>query len=339
MLFKVDSAQGDYLSAINHFRQHKAVNDSIFNETKSKQIAKLEVEYQAKENQQNIALLTKQSKLQQSELNREQTTRNSMIAGSILLAGLLGVSYNRYRLKQRSNQRLEAKQVEINQKNQSLEQVLTEKEGLLSEKEWMLKEIHHRVKNNLQVISSMLNAQSDFLSDPTALAAIRESQNRVHAMALIHQKLYQSHTLALVNMAQYIQDIVEYLIDSFDRQQSVRSTINVSPLELEVTLATPLGLIINEAVTNSLKYAFPDNRSGTISIGLNPIDNQTYQLTITDDGIGLPAGFDMTQSKTLGLTMIRGLSSQIGGQLRINQQAGVNISLQFSITKKPTKSA
>ncbi|WP_317198243.1 sensor histidine kinase, partial [Hymenobacter terricola] len=128
---------------------------------------------------------------------------------------LLGVSYSRYRVKQRSTALLEIQQREINQQNQALEQVLGEKDellgekdGLLEEKEWMLKEIHHRVKNNLQIISSLLSRQSHYLRDAPALAAIRESQNRVQAMALIHQKLYQSDSLARVNMQDYTREIV-----------------------------------------------------------------------------------------------------------------------------------
>ncbi|GAB3023775.1 histidine kinase dimerization/phosphoacceptor domain -containing protein [Spirosoma pulveris] len=342
MLFKVDSAQGNYLSAINHFRRYKSLNDSLFNETKSRQIASLQIQYDTQKKEQNIALLTKQSRLQQSELKHAQTTRNGIIAGAILLAGLLGVSYNRYRLKQRSNQLLEAKQIEINQKNHSLEKVLDEKEELLAEKEWMLKEIHHRVKNNLQVISSLLNAQSDFLHDSTALAAIRESQNRVHAMALIHQKLYQSSNMAQVDMADYIRDIVDYLIDSFDRQDSIRGNVAVSVVALDVTLATPLGLIINEAVTNSLKYAFPPgayppHSPGTLTVSLTPVDQLSYLLTINDDGIGFPDGYDVDESNTLGLTMIKGLSRQISGQLRIDGHDGVQISLQFGIVKKTAR--
>ena len=342
LLFKVDSAQGNYLSAIDHFRQHKALNDSLFSETKSRQIATLQIQYDTHKKEQNISLLTKQSKLQQIELEHEKTTRNGIIVGTILLAGLLGVSYNQYRLKRRSNQLLEAKQIEINQKNQSLEQVLGEKEELLTEKEWMLKEIHHRVKNNLQVITSLLNAQSDFLHDSTALAAIRESQNRVHAMALIHQKLYQSDNLARVSMPDYIDEIVAHLLESFSHQDLVREVITVAPIQLDVNLATPIGLIINEAVTNSLKYAFPhqepsNNDPATIQVSLQPVDEQLYRLTISDNGIGMPAGLDYERSNTLGLTMIRGLSRQIGGQLLISQDEGVHICLEFDTVKKANR--
>ncbi|AKD56248.1 histidine kinase dimerization/phosphoacceptor domain -containing protein [Spirosoma radiotolerans] len=328
LLYKVDSATGNYISAITHFRLHKALNDSIFNEAKSKQIASLQIQYDTQKKEHDIALLTKQSKLQQSELKQEKTTRNAIIAGSLLLVCLLGVSYNRYQFKQHSNRLLQAQQEEINQKNQSLSQ-------LVDEKEWMLREIHHRVKNNLQVITSMLNAQSGFLHDSTALTAVRESQNRVHAMAIIHQKLYQSDNLSQVNMQEYIHEIVDHLIESFDPQVHVQEKLDVANIQLDVTLATPLGLIINEAVTNSLKYAFPNQQTGSLVVGLKPIDSQSYLLTIVDDGVGLPAGFTIERSHTLGLTMIQGLSKQIGGILSIRQDGGVQISLQFNLTKKP----
>lgn len=342
LLFKVDSAQGNYMEAIRHFRRHKALNDSLFNETKSRQITSLQIKYDTRQKEQDIVLLRKQSKLQQIELAHEKATRNGIIVSAVLLAGLLGVSYNRYRLKQRSNQLLQARQREIDQKNNSLEQVLGEKESLLVEKEWMLKEIHHRVKNNLQVITSLLNAQSDSLHDSTALTAIKESQNRVQAMALIHQKLYQSDTLDQVNMAEFIEELVDYLKESFSPPASIQIVLDVAPLPLGVNLATPIGLIINEALTNSLKYAFPEKDgspacSGTIRIVLRPVTEDRCQLVITDDGVGMPTGLNPANSDTLGLTMIRGLSQQIGGTLQICQDDGVQIQLEFSRLPKLTR--
>ncbi|QKZ13849.1 histidine kinase dimerization/phosphoacceptor domain -containing protein [Spirosoma sp. KUDC1026] len=339
MLFKVDSAQGSYLSAIDHLRHYKTFNDSLFNEARSKQLTQLQIQYDTRAKEQNIALLTKQSELQQSALKRAETTRNAILIGALLLAGLLGVSYNRYRLKQRSNQLLEAKQREIDQKNQSLEHMVVEKEELLEEKEWMLKEIHHRVKNNLQIISSLLSAQSDYLHDTTALAAIRESQNRVQAMALIHQRLYQSDHLARVSMVDYVSEVVDYLLESFSHQPAVQTVLDVFPVQLDVNLATPIGLIINEAVTNSLKYAFPEARTlqpRIIWVSLQPLDEETCRLLIEDNGVGLPTGFNPAQSTTLGLTMIQGLSHQIGGRLQIrsHQESGVCIQLDFDQHRK-----
>jgi two-component sensor histidine kinase len=324
LLFKVDSAQGQFPGAIAHYQQYKLLNDSLFNEKKNKQLASLQIQYDTRKKEQNIALLTKQAQAQQARIRQREWQRNAMVIGALLLTTLLGLSYNRYRLKQRSNRLLEAQQAEINRQNASLQHLLTEKD-------WMLKEIHHRVKNNLEVISSLLETQLDYLRDPSALIALREGQNRVHAMALIHQKLYQSHSLSVVDMAAYIREIAEHLVESFDCQDTVHLHLNVAPIELDITLATPLGLIINEALTNALKYAWPRPQPGNIRIGLTEVDARHLQLVIEDDGAGFPAGFDMEDGRTMGLTIMRGLSGQLDGRLRITQTPGVRVSLEFEV--------
>jgi two-component sensor histidine kinase len=324
LLFRVDSAQAQFPSAIAHYQRYKVLTDSVFNERKTKQLASLEIQYDTKKKEQNIALLTKQTQMQQASLREREFQRNVLLGGAVLLALLLCMGYSRYRLKQRSNQLLEAQQAEINRQNASLQHLLTEKD-------WMLKEIHHRVKNNLEVISSLLETQSDYLRDPSALIALREGQNRVHAMGLIHQKLYQSHSLSVVDMAAYIREIAEHLVESFDCQDTVQLHLNVVPIELEVTLATPLGLIINEALTNALKYAWPRPQPGNIRIGLMEMAAQHLQLVIEDDGAGFPAGFDMEDGRTMGLTIMRGLSGQLDGRLRIIQTPGVRVSLEFEV--------
>jgi two-component sensor histidine kinase len=338
LLFKVDSAQGKLMAAIGHYQRYKLLNDSMFNVNKAKQLANLEIQYDTRKKEQNIALLTKQTLLQQASLRQREWQRNALLGGAILLILLLGLGYNRYRLKQRAARLLEAQQQEINGKNASLELLVGEKQDLLEEKDWMLKEIHHRVKNNLQVISSLLNTQADYLRDPAALAALRESQNRVQAMALVHQKLYQSESVALVNMPEYIQEITERLLESFDCLDTVRERLDIAPLELDVVLATPLGLIINEAVTNALKHAFPQHRAGTLTIGLHALGAQRYELLIADDGVGLPPAFDLGHSHSLGLTMVKGLSKQIDGVLHIGQgETGVQLTLQFEVARKQVR--
>ncbi|UFH52188.1 histidine kinase dimerization/phosphoacceptor domain -containing protein [Spirosoma sp. KNUC1025] len=318
--FRLDSIQTHYFSAIQHYQRYKVLQDSLLNTTKSRQIAQLEIEFESEKkdqnlklSQQNIQSLTRQSLLQQNQLQQAHTIRNGIIAGTIMLILLLGLSYNRYHLKQRSNKLLEAKQREINHQNESLQKAVHDQEHLLREREWMLREIHHRVKNNLQIITSLLHSQSTYLKDQAALAAIRESQNRVHAMALIHQKLYQSNRLSSIPMAEYINEIVEYLMGTFDLHASIKKQIDVAPVDLDVTLAVPLGLIINEAITNTLKYAFPVGRSGLINIELKRLDYQSYWLLISDDGIGLPTDLNPNRSRTLGMSLIRGLSKQLGG--------------------------
>jgi two-component sensor histidine kinase len=345
LLFKADSAQGRFPAAIAHYQRYQLLTDSVFNERKSKQLATLEIQYDTRRKEQNINLLTKQAQLQQTRLRQREWQRNTLLGGAALLALLLGLGYNRYRLKQRSNQLLEAQQLEINQKNASLELLVGEKQGLLDEKEellvekdWMLKEIHHRVKNNLQVVSSLLNTQADYLRDPVALSALRESQNRVQAMALVHQKLYQSDSVALVNMQEYIQEITERLLESFDCLDTVCEHLDVAPVELNVAIATPLGLILNEAITNTLKHAFPTHQKGTLRVSLQPVEMQEYALSIADNGVGLPADFDAARTQSLGLTMIKGLCKQLNGTLHIaSTEPGVLLTLRFKVPQKQVR--
>ncbi|MBD0255833.1 MAG: ATP-binding protein, partial [Cytophagales bacterium] len=334
--FRLDSTLHHYASAIGHYQRYVSLRDSLLTESKNSQIAQLQVQYESEKKdrdlklkEKNIQLLTQQGKLQRQKLAQAQMVRNGTIAGAVMLVLLLGLGYNRYRLKQQSNQLLEAKQVEINQKNRSLEQVVQEKETLLLEKEWMLKEIHHRVRNNLQIVISLLNSQAADLADDTALSTIKESQHRVQAMALIHQKLYQTERIARVEMASYIHDLVVYLRDSYHPPGPVRFNLAVQPVELDVTQAVPLGLIINEAITNALKYAFPGDRAGTISLRLEAAADQAYELEITDDGVGLPAGYEPARSRSLGMTLMHGLSEQLEGILRITGAPGVAIRLVF----------
>jgi two-component sensor histidine kinase len=334
--FQLDSALRNYSSAIKHYQQYVALRDSLFTESTNNQIAQLQVQYESEKKDQHLKLkeksirvLQEHGKLQQQQLRQAQMIRNGMIAGAIMLVLLLGLGYNRYRLKQQGNQLLEAKQAEIYQKNHLLEQLLQEKEGLLHEKEWMLKEIHHRVRNNLQIVISLLNSQAANLVDDAALSTLKESQHRVQAMALIHQKLYQSERVAHVEMASYINDLVACLRDSYQRSGSVQFNLSVEPLELDVTLAVPLGLIINEALTNALKYAFPEERAGTINLHLHRQADASYELIVSDNGAGLPPACDPARRRSLGMTLLHGLSEQLEGTLCIAGSPGVTIRLVF----------
>jgi two-component sensor histidine kinase len=221
----------------------------------------------------------------------------------------------------------------LNEKDSLLEQkdtLLWEKDQLLTEKEWLLKEIHHRVKNNLQVVMSLLSSQAASLHDKAALSAIQESQHRVQAMALIHQKLYQSEGVARIPMQDYIEEVVAYLRDSYNLSPLVRFCLSVNPVQLDVTLAVPLGLIINEAITNAFKYAFPGGRPGTISLSLHRRPGTGYELVISDDGVGLPAGYDPSRGRSLGMTLMHGFSEQLGGTLSIRSRGGLSINLVFA---------
>jgi two-component sensor histidine kinase len=344
MLFKIDSAQTHYLAAIAHHQRYKALNDSIFSEAKNKQLVSLEIQYDTHKKEQSIALLTKQTHLQQARIEQREWQRNAVVVGAVLLTLLLGVSYNRYRFKQRSNRLLEVKQAEIEGKNNSLEQVLGEKEGLLrdkdtllEEKEWLLKEVHHRVKNNLQLIISLLQSQRKYLHDDAAVQAIEQSQHRVRAMALIHQKLYGSEDVSHIDMPAYIQEVVEHLSEGFDPDEQVNFHFRLAPLALDIAQAVPLGLIVNEAITNALKYAFPPGsrpvgHRGTVEVSLTHEAAGRCLLVVADDGVGLPPDLDLCRSNSMGANIMRGLSKQLGGTLQVDSHRGVTVSVPFTLS-------
>jgi two-component sensor histidine kinase len=392
MLYKIDSANQQYPSALEHFRLYKQQTDSLFNTTRSRQIAELQIKYdmegkdkdlllkdqaiQLKEKdielltkqkllqqslaeqqtkdvmlkQQSIDLLTQQAslqqvttekqehelvlkendlklqrenigllrnrdQLQQAQLKQAATNRKITYAGIVLLVIIVGLLYNQYRLKQRNNR-------EISRKNDELQ-------GLLEEKEWLLKEVHHRVKNNLQVVLSLLESQSAFLKDE-ALLAINDSQHRVQAMSLIHQKLYQSDNITTIDMDVYIPELVQYLKDSFNLRQAILFRLEVDPVQLDVAQAIPLGLILNEAITNAIKHAFTGRENGMVCISLKQLSDDDFVLDIADNGIGLPEGYEHKRKGSLGMRLMRGLSGDFNAEYTIESAAGTHISVAFS---------
>ncbi|WP_159397804.1 histidine kinase dimerization/phosphoacceptor domain -containing protein [Sorangium cellulosum] len=193
----------------------------------------------------------------------------------------------------------------------------------LQEKEGLLKEIHHRVKNNLQVTSSLLELQSTRMSDDAARQMLRDSQDRIRSMALVHEMLYQSQDLARVDFGDYIPRLVRYLFRSYSVNQScIACRTEVDAVSLGVDTAVPCGLIINELVSNSLKHAFPGNRKGELTVTMKRCAGSAYELTVADDGVGLPPGLEAETTDTLGLRIVRTLTQQIEGALEINTMPG-----------------
>ncbi|HEY4286398.1 MAG TPA: sensor histidine kinase [Puia sp.] len=322
MQFVVDSAAGNYISAIRHFELHKSINDSLFNATRSQQIADLQIKYEIEKKEQSYKLLEAQAKSEHAELQNVSLQRNITIGGVAMLLIIAGFAYNGYRNKRRSNRNMQIKQAEINEQNKSLQ-------SLLQEKEWLLKEVHHRVKNNLQIIISLLNAQSDFLDNPSAIHAIKESRERMQAIALIHQKLYQPDYGPKINMSSYIQDLVSYLESSFTVARGIYFQLEIDEISLDVSQAVPLGLILNEAITNAVKYAFPGGRRGTIVVSLRRQSARNILLRIADNGIGLPGNFDFNRNNSLGMQLIRLFAEQLEGELFFEGKDGVEITLLF----------
>ena len=200
----------------------------------------------------------------------------------------------------------------------------------LREKEALLQEIHHRVKNNLQVVSSLLGLQSRQVSDEETRRAFRESQNRVHSMSLIHERLYQSKDLAEIDCQEYADQLVGHLFRSYGVSLSrVKLDMDFGGERMPMALAVPIGLILNELLSNCLKHAFPQGRDGRITVKLARSEGETLTLTVSDNGIGLPQNVNLWNARSLGLRLVRILSEQMGAELKMVSEQGTSMELVF----------
>ena len=240
-------------------------------------------------------------------------------------AGVLGLlffqSFRNAKLKKIANEALIESNAQLETKNR--------------ENELLLKEIHHRVKNNLQTVSSLLSLQSESITDKSALDAVHESKNRVASMALIHQKLYQGENLAAIEMRDYFETIGKAIIDSFgEKAENISMQVDMQEIELDVDTAVPIGLITNELITNSIKHAFPNKEKGQILITLTQEKNDMLKLHITDNGQPATKESIAKKEKGFGTLLIQLLTTQLGGALEKSTKAGTSTILQFPLQEK-----
>jgi two-component sensor histidine kinase len=335
--FKIDSVSGNYQSAINHYKRYTILKDSVLNNAKLKQIDELQYKFETEKKDKdlqlkdkNIQLLKKQTLLQNIKAERNRNQRNYIVAGAFVLLLLLVYVYYRYQAKQRGNLLLQQKQIEITEKNTALER-------LLKENEWLLIEVHHRVKNNLQTVTGLLSSQSVYLKDKVALDAINESQHRVQSMALIHQKLYKTNNFSSIYMPDYLLDLLDYLKDSYNTYNLIYFDVDIEPMFLDVSYTVPLGLIVNEIITNAIKYAFSTGDNNRISIKLYEKDSKII-LVAKDNGNGLPQNFDSNQN-SFGMLLMNGLTEEMGGEFRIFTDQGTIVQVCFEPVIQPTRKA
>jgi len=201
----------------------------------------------------------------------------------------------------------------------------------LQEKNVLLKEIHHRVKNNLQVVSSLLSLQSRKLKDLQSTLAFQISIKRIHSMALIHEILYKSQALASINFSEYIKSLSRDLIMAFSEEtkKNISLNYNVKDIKLGIDTAIPTGLILNELITNSFKHAFPERQRGKINISIKRLGDKSYHLEFKDDGVGFQVNINFDNTESLGLTLIKILTSQIEGTLSMERNEGTLIKINF----------
>ena len=217
--------------------------------------------------------------------------------------------------------------VEIAQRERAEERV----KASLSEKEVLLNEVHHRVKNNLQIISSLVDLQSGSSPDEQTLRLVRESQDRIRAMALIHEQLYESEDLARIDFGGYVRNLSTNLFRAYEiAPDSVALEVDCEDVRLSIDKAIPCGLIINELVTNALKYAFPKRQQGEIAVGLRSHGGDEVMLRVADNGVGLPDDLDdLARAKSLGLKLVIALSDQLQGTVEVDRTRGTEFRIKF----------
>ena len=308
--YEVCRAMGKNDEAVDHLEIALLLKDSIRAQEIRISAQDLATKYETEKTQHDLAMLQAQDEIKSSRLNQLLLTSALLLS---LLGGLLYVYYNnRKRNKELAN------------KNEIISKALGEKDVLL-------REIHHRVKNNLQVISSLLNLQSKYISDDVALKAITEGKNRVNSMALIHQKLYQEKNLTGINTQDYFNDLVESLCDTYDiSDNEINIVSDIEPLLLDVDTMIPLGLITNELVSNALKHAFDLSQEvdREIRITLKEVD-QSLELRVADNGKGIDKD-SFINSKSFGNKLIQAFQQKLKGEFDIVNNNGTEFKLRIS---------
>ena len=212
---------------------------------------------------------------------------------------------------------------DITKRKRAEESLLESRQRLeisVHEKEVLLKEVHHRVKNNMQIIDSLLRLQANAIENPAAKTAMLNMQCRIRSMGLIHESLYRSDNLAAVDIAAYLNSLCSQLMRALvSTPGAIQLRLDLAPVHLAIDKAIPCGLLVNELVSNALKHAFPDGRSGVLRVDLQPLAHATgWRLRVSDDGVGLPPDFDLRRTTSLGLKLVTDLAHQLGGKLKIS---------------------
>lgn len=324
LLFLTDSATGDYFSAIKHLSFYHNAQEFDLSRAKQENAKKLAVQFETRQKEDSIKLLNQQAALDKSNLQQANLIKDVTIGGIVLALVIAALLYRQSTLRKKNNKTVTLQNKLITNKNEQLE-------NLITEKEWLLKEVHHRVKNNLQIVMSLLYTQAAYLQNTDAIDAIRDSQNRVQAISIIHQKLYSKSNVATIIMSDYVNDLVRHLCACYDcNHRRIKLKEVIEQVNLDISQAVPMGLILNEAITNAIKYAFGTD-GGEIVIEGHRLGMDTVKLTIADNGKGLPDNFDLAETSSLGMEMMKALSKQLGGSFEISGNPGVNITVLFKV--------
>lgn len=311
--------------ALEHFQLYKVYSDSLLNESKVNTIVEMETKYETESKEKENNLLRKNNEIRRLELEKQTYLRNFFIALSSISIVIIVVIYRQFHTKKRLTEIL-------NEKNTLLEKTVHEKTDALDLNKLLLREMNHRVKNNLTVIQSLLNLQSRQIGDIESQTVLKDCVTRVKAVSRIHGILSGKVNLKEVRIVDYVRQLVEDLAANFDIDRSrIEIILNLEDIRLDMDVLVPFALILNELVTNAFKYAFADKAKGNLQISLLTNEENKIELTVKDDGLGLPEGFKIEVSESMGMEIIISLVRQIEGHLTFNsrQNQGTEFKISF----------
>ncbi len=327
LLSQVHAARGEYEQAYAYQQLTIAARDSLFSAEKAEVISQIRTRHEIEGMEREIESLQQQSRIQRLQT---QQRHNALLGGLGVLVLVAGFSFNRYRLKQKANRLLTAQNEEICRQREELRANLDEKSLMLEEKELLVREIHHRVKNNLQVLSSMLRLQAQALDNPAALAPMQDMQARVLSMSFLHRELYGEDDSTHIEMQRYVETLSRHLLHAFNADGRVCCRVHAHGAQFNADTAVPLGLILNELLSNALKHAFPDGRQGSVRVDLERADAEDwYELTVSDDGAGWSGRAVPEQTATVGLTLVRMMTRQLRGTVQHANGVGLSHTIRF----------
>ncbi|MFY0643498.1 MAG: tetratricopeptide repeat protein [Bacteroidia bacterium] len=320
ILAEIEAQQGQHKKAYAYRLEYEALKDSVTLEENNVKIAELKAKHEGEIDKRKIAELTAENK--QSELrSRKRQIQSYFLYGAVLLILLIAIMfYSRGRNKKKMNDVLREKNSVIKHS--------------LDEKEVLLREIYHRVQNNLQFVSSLLNLQSRRVEDQGTKNVLKECKLRIQSMALIHQRLYQEDSLKGISFSSYLKNLIKSLQQSYQIEEGRIATIlDIEDVLIDIDTAISLGLILNELITNAYKYAFPNDSKGELRISLKQ-QNQGIKLTVADNGIGIQNDFDISTSDSFGLKLVRSLAKKLSAELDFTYEDGTQIVININEFKQ-----
>ena len=319
------SALSQYDSAYYYSRSYIQQRDSISSSRNIEKSAQLSVSAELQHKEQ----IMQKALLQMHKVKEESQQNQNIIYWVLIASAILSILFigTLFLLQRKSTQKSKLQNLIID-----YEQKTKEVERSLSEKEYLLKEIHHRVKNNLQIVSGLLQLQAIHSKNKEFKNIMKQSQNRIKSMALIHQMIYQNEDIRYIPFKSYLEKLSSQIMSSMLIDVNrIKINIIIKEIKLDVETAIPLGIIVNELLSNALKYAYPDKSSGNIDIWLKQEEDDQFTLTVNDDGPGLPEGFDIEEGKSLGLQLVDMLSKQMNSKLTYKYNNGAEFSIKFTV--------